>query len=221
MSARLLIVSSTLGEKKDKREPATLYLGDVLYAKPGNSLVPEAEWVALVHAIGRGQELALAELYQRAHRIVYTLVFRIVNSHETAQELTVDVFHEIWRRAAAYNPDGGSVIGWIANQARSRAIDRLRFDHRKKRVDPLPDESPAEADDLQDVIGLAENKELLRSALSVLTSEEREVIERAFFGEHTYAEVAAQLSMPLGTVKTRIRGALMKLRSVLHDKGGA
>jgi RNA polymerase sigma-70 factor (ECF subfamily) len=185
--------------------------------------VPEGEWVALVHEIAAGNERALAELYQRAHRIVFTLVFRIVNSHETAQELTVDVFHDVWRRASRYDPDGGSVIGWIVNQARSRAIDRLRFDQRKKRVGPLPEEPPATSapDDLQDLVGLIEKKHLLRGAMSALTFEERQVIERAFFAEHTYEEVAVQLSMPVGTVKTRIRGALMKLRSALDAEGGS
>jgi RNA polymerase sigma-70 factor, ECF subfamily len=216
-------VSSTLGEKTDSCESPGLLLGDLLYANTEKARVPEVQWVALMHEIARGNELALAELYQRAHRVVYTLVFRIVNSHETAQELTVDVFHDVWRRASGYDPAGGSVIGWMVSQARSRAIDRLRFEQRKKRVNPLADEPApqSDADDLSDMIALAENKHLLRNALSILTPEERVVIERAFFGEHTYADVAMQLGLPLGTVKTRIRSGLLKLRSTLDDNGGA
>ena len=72
---------------------------------------------------------------KRTHRIVFTLMVRITNNRETAEELTLDVFHDVWRRASTYDPAGGSVVGWIMNQARSRAIDRLRFEQRKKRVD--------------------------------------------------------------------------------------
>ena len=73
-------------------------------------------------------------IYTQTHRIVFTLIMRIVSNRETAEELTVNVFYDVWRRASGYDPAGGSVIGWILNQARSRAIDRLRFEQRKKRV---------------------------------------------------------------------------------------
>jgi DNA-directed RNA polymerase specialized sigma24 family protein len=73
------------------------------------------------------------------HRIVFTLIVRITNNRETAEELTLDVFHDVWRRAANYDPATGSVVGWIMNQARSRAIDRLRFEHRKKRFNNYGD----------------------------------------------------------------------------------
>ena len=85
-------------------------------------------------SIAAGDQLALHALYERTHRIVFTLIVRITNNRETAEELTLDVFHDVWRRASSYDPAGGSVVGWIMNQARSRAIDRLRFEQRKKRV---------------------------------------------------------------------------------------
>src|SRR5882757_3691384 len=116
--------------KDDTQAPATL--GDVLYAK-GNAVVPEQEWAALVKSIAAGDQFALHALYQRAHRIVFTFVMRITANRETAEELTVDVFHDVWRRASHYDAANGTVLGWIMNQARSRAIDRLRFESRKKR----------------------------------------------------------------------------------------
>ena len=81
-------------------------------------------------------QAALRELYQRTHRLVFTLTMRICGHREIAEELTLDVFHDVWRHASRYDAAGGSVVGWIMNQARSRAIDRLRFERRKKRVDP-------------------------------------------------------------------------------------
>jgi RNA polymerase sigma-70 factor (ECF subfamily) len=106
------------------------------------------------------------------------------------------------------------------NQARSRAIDRLRFDQRKKRVDPHTDElpRPAAISDSSELLDVAEQAHLLRDALTVLTLSERQVIESAFFSELTYAEVATRLDQPLGTVKTRIRSGLAKLRQALTRK---
>jgi RNA polymerase sigma-70 factor (ECF subfamily) len=197
--------------------PATL--GDVLYASTAKAPVSEASWVALVRAIAEGDQPALHTLYTQAHRIVFTLIMRITGNRETAEELTLDVFHDVWRRASTYDPAGGSVVGWIMNQARSRAIDRVRFDHRKKRVnteadDPLPAAMPRGP---QEAFDAGEQGRLLRSALQTLTPDERQAIETAFFSELTYDEVATRLNQPLGTVKTRIRSGLSKLRRVLAE----
>jgi RNA polymerase sigma-70 factor (ECF subfamily) len=148
---------------------------------------------------------------------VFTLIVRITNNRETAEELTLDVFHDIWRRASTYDVAGGSVVGWIMNQARSRAIDRLRFDTRKKRVSQHADSElrPAPASGPQEACELKEQADDVRHALTVLKPEERQVIETAFFSELTYSEAAARLQQPVGTVKTRIRSALGKLRQAL------
>ena len=192
-------------------------LGDVLYANKGTSLVPEEEWVSLVRGVAAADEMALHALYERAHRAVYTLIVRITANRETSEELTLDVFHDVWRRASHYDPANGTVIGWIMNQARSRAIDRLRFDQRRKRVAPSVHD-PAQrtqAPDPHDLLAFRQQSEVLRSALGSLTPNEREAIEAAFFGQLTYAEVAARFHVPLGTIKTRIRSGLQKLRQKL------
>jgi len=171
-----------------------------------------------VQAIAEGDERALHALYEQTHRIVFTLTMRITGNRETAEELTLDVFHDVWRRAAAYDPASGSVIGWMLNQTRSRAIDRLRFEQRKKRApDDHADPSVAIAPsrDPHDVLDARDQARLLRKALQVLTNDERQAIETAFFSELTYREVAAKLNEPLGTVKTRIRSGLEKLRHAL------
>jgi RNA polymerase sigma-70 factor, ECF subfamily len=188
----------------------------VLYADKSKLLVREEHWVALIKSIAARDQVALHALYERMHRIVFTLVMRIVNNRETAEELTLDVFHDVWRRAPQYDASGGSVVGWIMNQARSRAIDRVRFEQRKKRVIPDADQAPAiSASDSGEVFDLMQQGQLLRDALQVLTRDEQQVIETAFFSEMTYAEVAVRLNQPLGTVKTRIRSGLAKLRQAL------
>lgn len=203
--------------EQDRRDGAPETLGDVLYAGKSKRPVPEKDWVALVRSIAAGDQLALHALYERTHRFVFTLILRITRNRETAEELTLDVFYDVWRRASRYDAGNGTVLGWIMNQARSRAIDRLRFEQRKKRVDAHPSDSvPAiETSDSHDVLEFKEQSRALRSALTVLTPDERQAIEAAFFSELTYAEVAARLDQPLGTVKTRIRSALHKLRRAL------
>lgn len=203
-------------------EAPTATLGDVLYAGKPKGLVLEQEWVGLVHAIGAGDQRALHALYERSHRLVFTLAMRISNNRETAEEVTLDVFQDVWRRASGYDPANGTVLGWIMNQARSRAIDRVRLDQRKKRVDPYPD-APADqaaTGDPHDDLARKELHGLLRSALSTLTTNERHAIETAYFSELSHAEAAARLNEPLGTIKTRIRSGLAKLRKALSERTG-
>ena len=168
-----------------------------------------------------GDQRALQALYERMHRIVYTLSVRITSNRETAEEVTLDVFHDVWRRASSYDPAGGSVVGWIMNQARSRAIDRLRFETRKKRVQHhanghLP--AVAEKQPHED-LHLRDQGRVLGDALALLTEGERTAIEVAFFSGLTYAETAARLDQPIGTIKTRIRSGLEKLRQALGKRG--
>jgi RNA polymerase sigma-70 factor (ECF subfamily) len=202
-----------------QRAPGTL--GEVLYADPARALVSEADWVAVVRGVAAGDQAALLALYERANRVVFTLAVRITGNRETAEEVTLDVFHDVWRRAAGYQEADGTVLGWIMNQARSRAIDRLRYEQRKKRVRPAAgNDMPAMGVTTPDaLIAFKEQSMALRGALDALTPDERQAIEAAFFSELTYAEVADRLNQPLGTIKTRIRSGLHKLRHALAEGG--
>src|ERR1051325_9064409 len=195
-------------------------LGDVIYADRSKIRVSEDEWGQFVRRVAKGDQRALHSLYEQTHRIVFTLIVRITANREPAEEITLDVFHDVWRKASTYDPANGSVIGWIMNQARSRAIDRLRFDQRKKRVNTYPDSLRPATDivDPQQAFLFEEQSRLLRNALEVLTPEERNAIETAFFSELTHEETARKLNQPLGTVKTRIRSGLGKLREALGRK---
>jgi RNA polymerase sigma-70 factor (ECF subfamily) len=204
---------SLMEPEGSQKSPATL--GDVLYGKP-KTPVPEQEWATLVQLIAAGDQHALHALYEMAHRIVFTLIMRITANRETAEELTIDVFHDVWRGASRYDAANGTVLGGIMNQARSRAIDRLRFESRKKRSHGGHVQLEAEvAADPRDVLELREQTEALRSALAALTPDERQAIETTFFAGLTHAEAAARLNQPLGTIKTRIRSGLHKLRHAL------
>lgn len=220
LDGKIARVAQVPDQEGPQLAPATL--GDVLYTDPLRSPVQELDWARLVEAVAAGDQLALHALYERAHRAVFTLIMRITRCRETAEELTVDVFHDVWRRAPLYDAANGTVLGWIMNQARSRAIDRLRFDQRKKRVDPHAEEEASPQGghgNTMDLLDTKQQGEVLRRAVAALSTVERQAIEAAFFSELTYAETAVRLNQPLGTVKTRIRSALHKLREALADEG--
>jgi RNA polymerase sigma-70 factor, ECF subfamily len=200
--------------------PDTKTLGDILFADKSKIHVSEDDWLQLVRAVADGDQRALHSLYEQTYRIVFTLIVRITSNQETAEEVTLDVFYDVWRKASTYDPANGSVVGWIMNQARSRAIDRLRFDQRKKRVNTSSESLQPITDivDPQQAFLFEEQNRLLRNALAVLTPEERNAIETAFFSELTYEETARKLNQPLGTVKTRIRSGMGKLREALGRK---
>jgi RNA polymerase sigma-70 factor (ECF subfamily) len=196
-------------------------LGDLLYANRSQVPIPEGDWVRLVRGIATGDQQALRALYERTHRLVFTLAVRISGSRETAEEVTLDVFRDVWLRGAQYDPGGGPVLGWIMNQARSRAIDRVRFEERKKRLPP--DGAPRDAEQVagpEDAMDGLRRRGRLQEAMTALSAAERQAIETAFFSELSYTETAERLNQPLGTVKTRIRSALAKLRKTLENEGG-
>jgi RNA polymerase sigma-70 factor (ECF subfamily) len=204
----------------ERQDDSPTTLGDLLYAGRSRTSILEEEWIGLVRSIAAGDQQALRVLYDRTNRMVFTLALRIGGKRETAEEVTLDVFRDVWLRASSYDPNGGSVVGWIMNQARSRAIDLLRFEQRKKRMAPDPIAPAAELGDAEGAMDVHRRRGLLQRALAALTPEERQTIETAFFSELTYSETAARLKQPLGTVKTRVRSALAKLRKALGGEGG-
>ena len=218
MAPSLWVVNAVEHPGVDRNEEAHRTLGDLLYARKAPPKSTEADWVALVRAIATGSQPAFLELYQRTNRIAFTLIMRIVGDKYAAEEVTLDVFHDVWRRASEYEVSGGPVLGWILNQARSRAIDRIRYERRKKRTHPSADAAVADCvDGCEETVDLEQRGRLLRRAVAGLQPAERIAIERAFFNELTYVEVASQLTEPVGTIKTRIRSGLQKLRFALWD----
>lgn len=201
-------------KENTKKPPATL--GDVLYAKPIPA-VSEQDWVRLVQAIAAGDQLALHALYERAQRPVFTLMLRLTASPATAEELTVDVFLDLWRLAPAYDPAKGTVLAWVMNQARARAIEHLDA----KRRDQGSDVSPAgPVADPNNVLELQRQGKAMRAALTALTPDERRALETTFFTGRTHAETAVWMNQPFGAIKTLLRSALYKLRQALTAEAG-
>lgn len=205
-------------DRRDSTTGTTGTLGDLLYADKTKIRVSETDWVDLVHSIAARDQSALRALYEHTHRVVFTLLMRLTNNRDTAEELTLHVFHEVWRRAHQYDRANESVLGWIMNQARSSAIDHL--ERRQESVGSQAD-SPllmTAASSTNDVSDLREQGRPLQDALTILTPLERQLIETAFFSELSYAEVATRLHQPLRIVRTSIRSGLGKLQHAMSTE---
>jgi RNA polymerase sigma-70 factor (ECF subfamily) len=173
---------------------------------------------AVIDRIAHGDEDGLAELYDRHGRLVYSMALRIVRDQSDAEDVVQDVFSQAWHQAARYDPARGSVVGWLLMLTRSRSIDRVRG--RRSQPEPSANEStldtladPAPGADVQ--MTASARAAQVRHALEGLSLLQRVAIELAFFEGLTHAEIAERLELPLGTVKTRIRQGLLKLRDRL------
>src|SRR5882672_3435638 len=125
---RCFAAMSAMIEREFPSEHEVKSLGALLYAKRSRPPSLEKDWVELLRSIAAGDQVGLHTLYAQTHHLVFTLLVRICKSRDTAEELTVDVFHDVWRQASSYESQGGSVLGWIMNLARSRAMDQVPFD---------------------------------------------------------------------------------------------
>lgn len=175
--------------------------------------------VELLHAVARGDEGALARLYDHYRLILFGLLARILNSREEAEDVLQEVFLQVWRRAADFDEQRGRPFTWLVTLARSRAIDRLRaLGARQRLADSAAQEvSPEASDAVADTLH-AEQKEIVARALAGLPEEQRRTLRLAYFEGLTQSEIAAKLDTPLGTVKTRMRSGMMKLRELLGEQ---
>jgi hypothetical protein len=159
-------VNLTTGLSAAGAAPDLKTLGDILFSDKSKMRASEDDWLKCIRAIARGDEGALQSFYERTHQIVFTLILRITADRETAEEVTLDVFDDLSRNASAYDSATGSVVGWLMNQARSRAIDR-RFDERKKQGDTYPHSLRPTMDIPQQFFLFEEQSRRLRNALGV------------------------------------------------------
>jgi RNA polymerase sigma-70 factor (ECF subfamily) len=180
----------------------------------------DAHEAALVHRTARGDEDAFAELFEATAPAVLGLAKRIVRDGALAEEVTQEVFVEVWRSATRFDDQRGTARGWVTTLAHRRAVDRVRAEQahfdRDQRVaarSPNDDEDVATTAVAAVVRDLAVGR--VRAALGTLTTLQREAIELAFYRGYTYPEVARLLDVPLGTVKTRIRDGMIRLRDEL------
>lgn len=175
--------------------------------------------VSLLTAIARGDEQALASLYDRYRLILFGLIQRILHSRPEAEDVLQEVFLQVWQKAADFNQSRGRPFTWLVTLARSRAIDRLRSLGARDRLATASarEETEEVADAVTDAI-LSERGKVVRDALRELPEEQQQVLLLAYFDGFTQSEIAERLGSPLGTVKTRMRSGMIKLRELLGDQ---
>jgi RNA polymerase sigma-70 factor, ECF subfamily len=186
----------------------------VVASHPGSTAADHAA----LERMARGESEGLAELYDRHGRLVYSLALRVLRDQGDAEDVVQEVFSQAWRQASRYQASRGNVVAWLMNLARSRAIDRLRS--RRSRPEPMADaaavvEMPDLAQPVDEQLALSGQAEQIRAAVEELSLLQRVAIELAFYEGLTHAEIAERLELPLGTVKTRIRQGLLKLKDRL------
>ena len=198
-------------------------------AAPGMGRAVESEDEALVRRMAAGDDQALGALYDRWSAVVHGVVSRLLRHPDDVEDVVEETFWQAWRQAARFDRTRGAVQTWLLTIARSRALDRVRAVRRRR-------EEPLEGDDGEVVVQQAadgdpgldaeasERRRIVVAALAGLPAEQREALELGYFGGLSQTEIAERTGQPLGTVKTRMRLAMQKLRSqlqVLGIEGGA
>jgi len=181
----------------------------------------------LVLALEGRDERALETLYDRYGDYVYSVCLRMVGDVQLAEDLSQEVFLRLWRRPDLYDQSRGRFLTWLLSIARNRAIDERRSRGRRFRFESPPSSTAEEmleaapTSDERDVAVVSEERVIVQRALAALPPEQRLAIQLAYFGGYTQQEIAQGLHQPLGTVKTRIRLGLQKLRLLLIEQQGS
>jgi RNA polymerase sigma-70 factor (ECF subfamily) len=178
----------------------------------------------LIRRMAGGEHQAMAELYERFSRPLYSTSLHILKDAAEAQDIVHDVFITIWEKAAVFAAERGSAFSWAVTLTRNRSIDRLRS--RRRRAELLDQAAPADlgyfetitGSDGNDPAALQDQAQAVRAAVAALPSDQKHALELAFFSGLTQQEIAVRLSEPLGTVKARIRRGLVKLRDSLAPR---
>jgi len=176
----------------------------------------ERDLAMLISKIAKGCESALKKLYDTTISQVYGLAYKILSNNPDADEVALDVFKQIWNKALDYEPDRGTPSAWLITITRSRAIDKIRSDTKRRTTNepligdsldntPLPDETTS----------VREKREFIEKALSELTPQQRQSIELAYFRGLSQSEISKHMNEPLGTVKSWMRTGMIRLRELL------
>jgi RNA polymerase sigma-70 factor (ECF subfamily) len=186
-------------------------------SRPDHAQAPVDRAQVAFERVRLGDEAAFAEFYDAVGGVVYGTVLRVIRNPAQAEEVTQEVFVELWRTAARFDPSRGSVRTWAATMAHRRAVDRVRSEQSARNrevVDATRDVVP-EHDHVVEEVAANLDRERVAQALQNLTDPQREAVTLAYYGGLTYREVAIRLDLPEGTVKTRIRDGLIKLRDLM------
>jgi RNA polymerase sigma factor (sigma-70 family) len=174
---------------------------------------------ALVALVARGDEDALAELYDRVGRIAYGLALRILRDERHAEDAVQEAFLQVWRNAATFRPERAKASTWVLTLVHRRAVDLVRREERRQ-ADPLTDDTTAAvgaAEQTDEAAWLRFERERVQTALKQLPDLQREALELSYYGGFSQSELAERLGVPLGTIKSRMFAGLARLRELLDE----
>jgi RNA polymerase sigma-70 factor, ECF subfamily len=174
---------------------------------------------ALVALVARGDEDALAELYDRVGRIAYGLALRILRDERHAEDAVQEAFLQVWRSAATFRPERAKASTWVLTLVHRRAVDLVRREERRQ-ADPLPDDASAAVaatEQTDEAAWLRFERERVQTALKQLPDLQREALELSYYGGFSQSELAERLGVPLGTIKSRMSSGLARLRELLDE----
>ncbi len=184
--------------------------------KPRTLSDAERDLAMLISKIAKGCESALKKLYDNTISQVYGLAYKIVSNKPDADEVALDVFKQIWKKAPDYEPGRGSPSAWLITVTRSRAIDKIRSDTKRRTTnEALLTDSIDDTPLADETSSVREKRELIDKALSELTPKQRESIELAYFRGLSQSEISKEMNEPLGTVKSWMRSGMMRLKDIL------
>jgi len=190
------------------------------HLRPVETVKPESDDSAVIDLTrsGEGDEMAFARVYDQFSSLVYGIVLRVVRDPAMSEEVAQEIFLELWRLAPRFDPTAGSPKSWIATIAHRRAVDRVRSEQsRRNRDDNEAQLQLVEGPDVHETVADRLDRARVQEALAELSPLQREAVTLAYFGGFTYREVASILDVAEGTIKTRIRDGLSKLREKLGD----
>jgi RNA polymerase sigma-70 factor (ECF subfamily) len=186
-------------------------------SRTGTNAAPGPSDQQVLVSVAEGDEAAFEVLYDRMSPVVFGLIRRVLRDRAQSEEVTQEVFLEIWRSAPAYDAAKGTARTWILTMAHRRAVDRVRASQsaidREDRAGRQDVQRPY--DSVAETVELRLDQEAVHKALDALTELQRQAVQLAYFGGYTHTEVSALLDVPLGTVKARIRDGLIRLRDVM------
>jgi RNA polymerase sigma-70 factor, ECF subfamily len=183
-------------------------------AKDAAGNVRERQLRRLIEQVSRGDRRAFANFYDLTAPVVFGVATRILKDRSSAEDVTQEAYIQIFDQARRYDPSAGSVTGWVATIAHRRAVDAVRSAEARRKREHAQPVTPV-VDETSETAVLQDERRRVQAALGSLSDLQREVIELAYYGGLTYREVAQRLDAPLGTIKTRMRDGLNRLRSIL------
>ncbi|MDJ0335996.1 sigma-70 family RNA polymerase sigma factor [Salinibacterium sp. G-O1] len=186
-------------------------------ADPSAGRARAASQQDLLERVANGDQLAFSELYDQISPRVFGLIKRLLRDHSQSEEVTQEVFLEIWQTATRFDPNKGAAATWILTMAHRRAVDRVRSSQSSRDRDTrigIRDYNP-DYDNVAETIEVRVEHERVEKAMTRLTELQRQAVSLAYYGGFSHSEVAAKLSVPIGTVKTRLRDGMIRLRDEL------